>query len=58
MASDALVEQIEALGRRMGTVRDQVGRSIFGQNEVVDQTLITLLAGGHALLLAWWCEGR
>ncbi|MDA0703353.1 MAG: MoxR family ATPase [Proteobacteria bacterium] len=35
----------------MGTVRDQVGRIIFGQNEVVDQTLITLLAGGHALLI-------
>ena len=51
MASDALVEQIEDLGRRMGTVRDQVGRIIFGQNEVVDQTLITLLAGGHALLI-------
>jgi MoxR-like ATPase len=49
--SDALVEQIDALGRRMGTVRDQVGRIIFGQNEVIDQTLITLLAGGHALLI-------
>ncbi|MBT5415501.1 MAG: MoxR family ATPase [Rhodospirillaceae bacterium] len=35
----------------MGAVRDQVGRVIFGQNDVVDQTLITLLAGGHALLI-------
>ena len=32
-------------------VRDRVGRVIFGQKEVIDQTLITLLAGGHALLV-------
>ena len=50
-SDDALVAQIEALGHRMGAVRDQVGRVIFGQNDVVDQTLITLLAGGHALLI-------
>ena len=28
-----------------------IGRVIFGQDEVVDQTLITLLSGGHALLV-------
>jgi MoxR-like ATPase len=32
-------------------VRERIGRIIFGQREVVDQTLITLLAGGHALLI-------
>ena len=50
-SNDALVAQIEALGHRMRSVRDQVGRVIFGQDEVIDQTLITLLAGGHALLI-------
>jgi MoxR-like ATPase len=35
----------------MALVREHVGRIIFGQQEVVDQTLITLLAGGHALLI-------
>jgi MoxR-like ATPase len=28
-----------------------VARVIFGQGEVVDQTLVTLLSGGHLLLV-------
>jgi MoxR-like ATPase len=35
----------------MALVRNHIGRVIFGQKEVVDETLITLLAGGHALLI-------
>jgi MoxR-like ATPase len=35
----------------MALVRESIGRIIFGQQEVIDQTLITLLAGGHALLI-------
>ncbi|RMD63888.1 MAG: MoxR family ATPase [Alphaproteobacteria bacterium] len=43
--------EIEQLGHRLQSVRDSISRIIFGQQEVVDQTLITLLAGGHALLI-------
>ncbi len=32
-------------------VRDGVAKVIFGQNDVIDQTLVTLLAGGHGLLI-------
>jgi MoxR-like ATPase len=32
-------------------VRDGVGKVIFGQEEVIEQTLVTLLAGGHGLLI-------
>ena len=46
-----LLAEVEALGHRLAMVRERVGRIIFGQQEVVDQTLITLLAGGHALLI-------
>ncbi len=46
-----LVAEIDALGQRLATVREQIGRVIFGQRDVVDQALITLLAGGHALLI-------
>jgi len=46
-----LVSEIEALGQRLTLVRERIGRVIFGQREVVDQALITLLAGGHALLI-------
>jgi MoxR-like ATPase len=50
-ASADILADIEALGARIGGVRAQIGRAIYGQAEVVDQTLITLLSGGHLLLV-------
>jgi len=32
-------------------VREGVGKVIFGQDKVIEQTLVTLLAGGHGLLI-------
>ena len=49
--SDDLLAEVEALGARVASVRTQIGRSIYGQQEVIDQTLITLLSGGHVLLV-------
>ncbi len=46
-----LASEIEALGDKLQNVRASIGKVIFGQQQVVDQTLITLLAGGHALLI-------
>src|SRR5579863_5701802 len=46
-----LVAEVEALGARLSLVRERVGEVIFGQAEVVEQALITLLSGGHALLI-------
>jgi MoxR-like ATPase len=46
-----LAGEIERLGLRLGQVREQIGRVIFGQREVIDQALITLLSGGHTLLI-------
>ena len=46
-----LAPEIERLGHRLAEVRDQIGQVIFGQREVIDQALITLLSGGHALLI-------
>ncbi|MEQ8964181.1 MAG: MoxR family ATPase [Azospirillaceae bacterium] len=43
--------RVEALGERLTRVRESIGRVIFGQRDVVDQTLVTLLAGGHVLLI-------
>ncbi|HEV2265336.1 MAG TPA: MoxR family ATPase [Stellaceae bacterium] len=50
-AGNDLAREIEALGARLAAVRQRIGRVIFGQAEVIDQALITLLAGGHALLI-------
>ena len=46
-----LVAEVEALGRSLSLVRERIGEIIFGQREVVEQALITLLCGGHALLI-------
>ncbi len=46
-----LVAEVEALGGRLARVREAVGRVIFGQDLVVERSLITLLAGGHVLLV-------
>ena len=46
-----VVAQIEAAGDRMKRVHNAAGQVIFGQDIVIEQTLITLLAGGHALLI-------
>ena len=50
-ATDALLGEVEALGGRIARVRAEIGRAIYGQPEVIDQTLITLLSGGHVLLV-------
>ncbi|WP_368414382.1 AAA family ATPase [Falsiroseomonas sp.] len=47
----ALVAEAEALAGRLAGVRQAIGRVIFGQDQVVERTLITLLAGGHVLLV-------
>ncbi|NMJ41370.1 MoxR family ATPase [Roseomonas sp. JC162] len=46
-----LVAEVEALGARLARVRESVGRVIFGQDLVIERTLITLLSGGHVLLV-------
>ena len=47
----ALVAEAEALAAKLARVREAVGRVIFGQEQVVERTLITLLSGGHVLLV-------
>jgi len=50
-AENELAAAIERLGDQLAQVRTEIGRVIFGQQEVVDQVLVTLLAGGHGLLV-------
>ena len=49
--SDKLIDAIDQLGRDIAAVRDGIGRLIYGQSRVVEETLITILAGGHLLLI-------
>ncbi|TIX14965.1 MAG: AAA family ATPase, partial [Mesorhizobium sp.] len=47
---DMIAEAEKALAD-ISKVRNGVGRVIFGQDAVVERTLVALLAGGHALLV-------
>src|SRR5437660_8069811 len=48
---DMIVRQAEATGAQVAAARDAIGRVIFGQEKVVEQALITVMCGGHALLI-------
>ena len=51
LATNELVGELERVSGRFVEVKTGVGRIIFGQHRVVEETLITLLAGGHVLLI-------
>ena len=46
-----IVAEVEAAVARVSAARAAIGRVIYGQETVVDRTLITILAGGHGLLI-------
>jgi MoxR-like ATPase len=48
---DAVALQAEAMLGRVGAAKRAIGAVIFGQDKVVEQTLVTLLCGGHGLLV-------
>ena len=41
---------MELLINKLSSVKEEIGRAIVGQQEVIDLTLTALLAGGHVLL--------
>ncbi|RAI39977.1 AAA family ATPase [Rhodoplanes roseus] len=48
---DMIVRAAEATATHVRAARSAVGTVIFGQDRVVEQAIITILAGGHALLV-------
>src|SRR5947209_5750314 len=48
---DMIVRAAEATGAHVRAARATIGNVIFGQEQVVDRALITILSGGHALLI-------
>src|SRR3954471_21839178 len=49
--TDSAVAQARRVADRFARVREAVERVVLGQREVIEQALITLLAGGHGLLV-------
>src|SRR3989440_11623410 len=48
---DMIVRQAEATGAQVAADKAAIGNVIFGQEKVVEQALIPVLCGGHALLI-------
>src|ERR1700733_10195263 len=48
--TQAVRAEVEKFTKDIGALREEIGRSIVGNRDVVDGVLTCLLAGGHALL--------
>ena len=48
---EAIVPKLEAAAERIKRAHKAAGSVIFGQDVVIERTLITILSGGHALLI-------
>ncbi len=46
-----LIDRLEEVGAKLKKVRDTTATVIFGQDRVIELALITVLSGGHALLI-------
>jgi MoxR-like ATPase len=46
-----IVKEADAAVELLAKVRAEIGKVVFGQDRVVELTLATILAGGHALLI-------
>ena len=44
-------ESIQKLGESVETIRGEIAKRIVGQEQVITEVLITLLSGGHSLLI-------
>lgn len=51
LAPAEAVAAVDRLGERLSTARDAMNAVIFGQEAVIEDSLVTLLAGGHLLLI-------
>jgi MoxR-like ATPase len=44
-------EQFDALIRKIQAIREEVGKVIVGQKEIIEQVLMCIFAGGHGLMM-------
>jgi MoxR-like ATPase len=49
--TEDMMPEIEATGDRLVRAREMIARRIIGQEQVVEETLIAILCGGHGLLV-------
>ncbi|MEM1371807.1 MAG: MoxR family ATPase [Pseudomonadota bacterium] len=49
--ADTIVPQLEQAAERVQRAQSEAGTVIFGQDDVINRAMITILSGGHALLI-------
>ncbi len=50
-SADDLIADIEETSAQLNEARSEIASHIFGQEDVIDQAIITILSGGHGLLM-------
>ncbi len=48
---DKIIEEVEAASAKINKIKAAASSKIYGQDDVIDLGLITILSGGHALLI-------
>src|ERR671937_2035290 len=48
---DGIVRSAEQVSSQIRAAKDAIASVIFGQDVVIERTLVTILSGGHALLI-------
>ena len=48
---DAIVRSAEQVAGQIRAAKEAISTVIFGQDRVIENTLVTILSGGHALLI-------
>ena len=49
--NQAIVAEAEAAVEKLDSVKTEIAKAVFGQEDVIELALSAILAGGHALLI-------
>ena len=51
MSSQNEIEQIKEFSKAIKDVRNEIGKVIIGQHQIIEELILSLFAGGHCLLI-------
>jgi MoxR-like ATPase len=51
LTATSIEDRLSDTSTKLGNVRSEIGKVIFGQQQVIDRILITMMSGGHVLLI-------
>lgn len=51
LTKEQAIENFTQMNEKLASAQSEISKIIIGQDQVIDQTLVTLIAGGHVLLV-------